>query len=103
MANELFKRISGGKRYAAGDRDTFKPGLFGEERTVEFREYQDSEGKYLRAVILGLDSEYQALLSGDAAELVISLCKDDPEERAAEEADLLAWDEYLREQDELTE
>lgn len=69
----IFERISNGKRYAAGDKDTFFLSYEKKKCAVEFHEFQDSQGKYLRAVIVGLDAAYQAMPSGDAAALVISL------------------------------
>ena len=57
----LAQTIYNGARYAAGDRAEV-PGCFPYERyTVEFREFRNERGSYLRAVVLGIEEEFQAL------------------------------------------
>lgn len=64
----LAQTIYNGARYAAGDRAEV-PGYFPYERyTVEFREFRNERGSYLRAVVLGIEEEFQALPTPEAEE-----------------------------------
>jgi hypothetical protein len=67
LLNKIHSDIKNGKRYTQGDIMTFK-GEFDEEYTVLFRDSISYGEQVLRAVILELDQEYQAL---DTAEAII--------------------------------
>ena len=64
VLNYLVKQIQKGARYQAGDRVTI-PDFFG-NYTVEFRESRDTYGACLRAVVLGLEDNFQSLNENEA-------------------------------------
>ncbi|MGN0113699.1 MAG: hypothetical protein ACI396_00050 [Acutalibacteraceae bacterium] len=70
----ILRSIIDGKKYKAGDRVTITP-KYCETCSceVEFREYEDGRGKYLRAVILGIEKEYQSLTSEEAYKVICKL------------------------------
>lgn len=63
----IINLISTGKQYKAGDRETLTLQYSVQDScVVEFRESENCYGKCLRAVILGVQEEFQSLPTDDA-------------------------------------
>ena len=73
--NRIFENIlysiATGKRYKAGDRATItSENALIKSCVVEFRESENSFGKCLRAVVLGMEEEFQSLPTDKALEYI---------------------------------
>lgn len=73
LLGNLAQRVRKGARFAAGERVEVPCAYYEWETcTVEFRESKDEYGPCLRAVVLGLEEEYQALPSEEADRWLIA-------------------------------
>ena len=72
----IHSNVTKGVRYKAGNRISFKGGVFEEDFTVEFRNITVDGEQLLRAVILELDTDYQSLPTAKAAADVTALFED---------------------------
>lgn len=64
VMSHVLKTIAGGARYAPGDRIDYQTGSpWNEAYIIEFRASCDDYGPCLRAVVLGIEEEYQSLPS----------------------------------------
>ncbi len=69
VVNQVFRAIKNGASFKAGDRFIVREqNGFREEHTVEFSETKDCYGPCLRAVVLGVEAELQALPTEEAVE-----------------------------------
>ena len=71
VMTHVLNTIAAGARYAPGDRIRYKWDRWNDEYIIEFRESCDAYGPCLRAVVLGIEEEFQSLDS-DAACAYIS-------------------------------
>ena len=85
----IHSNIAKGIRYKAGDRFSYKRDTCGMEYTVEFRAVTVGGEDMLRAVILELDAEYQALSTAEAVALVDNIFESEAELFSME------WDDDL--------
>lgn len=71
VLEDILYSISTGKQYKAGDRETI---MLSDSRVkscvVEFRESESRFGKCLRAVVLGMEEEFQSLPTEKALEYI---------------------------------
>lgn len=73
VLSDVVEAVVKGARYAAGDRATFAHSdAFREPYTVEFRASENVYGPCLRAVVLGIEEELQALPTAEADALIAS-------------------------------
>ena len=71
MFEGILYSIATGKRYKAGDRATItSENALIKSCVVEFRESENSFGKCLRAVVLGMEEEFQSLPTDKALEYI---------------------------------
>ncbi len=75
LLERLYETVAGGARYQEGDRVVFQSIANEQDYTVEFRSTTINGEKLLRAVILELDCDYQALSSEQAAAEIAALCE----------------------------
>lgn len=66
-------KVKDGAHFSEGDRLSFKMDSCGNEYTVEFRTVKVNKEELLRAVVLELDREYQAVSTADAVGFVLEL------------------------------
>ena len=72
VVRHLAERVREGERFAAGQRVTVPGNLWQKTFTVEFRESENAYGKCLRAVVLGIETEYQSLPEREAFKFLCS-------------------------------
>ncbi len=69
----LARQVRSGVRFSAGDRVEFSYGAFGSQRcTLELRESRNVYGPCLRAVVIGVEEELQAMNEAEAAAHIAS-------------------------------
>lgn len=66
----VLNQIAAGARFSHGDRISYRAGHWNDEYIIEFRESEDSYGPCLRAVVLGIEEEFQSLPSDEAYALI---------------------------------
>ena len=71
VLSELWKRVRDGEVFRAGDRFTFKAGLYPQTYTIEFCALEGQE-QLLRAVVLELDQRFQRLSHEEALNELVS-------------------------------
>ncbi len=68
VVRHLAERVRGGEKFSAGQQVTVPGNYWQKTFTVEFRESENAYGECLRAVVLGLEEEYQSLPEREAFE-----------------------------------
>lgn len=74
VLKQLITAVKNGERFSHGDRTKVTGSFYWEKDvTVEFREVNSPHGAYLRAVVLGLEEDFQSLSKEDADSFLNSL------------------------------
>lgn len=73
VLQSLVKRVVRGERFRLGDIIRIQDNICGQSYTVEFRKSCDWYGRCLRAVIVGIEREYQSMNTEKAADYRASI------------------------------